>query len=488
MPGSGSGTDGTDTGTSATTADGTTGSGSTDDGTTGPGGLDIPPGPDTDNPPLCLADASCPQVDLLLVFDNSGSMGEAQLTFARHSEALIDELRGLRGENGDLLHPEVNIMVTTSDMGHPLCTAFQKPDYTPAQGAPIYQGCNLRINRFTGINPMDPVVIEEACTENCPVDVLSSEHFIEFDANDSNTPNDDPAAVLACIGPQGVDGCGYEAPLESMLRAINPAACWNEPDQGECDADEEWADTTEGFLRENATLAVAIFTDELDCSVNAPSGYSYFTDLANSMYWNINPDLGAPQATSAVCFNVGVTCDDGDGDGIYESCAPQDFDALHPVERYTDYFEHLQREGKDVVMLGVLGVPPVVAHDPEPPFQPTAGGVTELIYRADWVDFPYPNGEIPQDDWDAGQRAEHKVFRLGALAPGCMQTDDSGSAFGHAMPPVRIREVCESLDGVDDQGEPIIRCCMESICDSDLSGSIRCLGGLISSTLDRNSF
>lgn len=487
MPGAGSGTDGTDTGTSVTTTDGT-GPDSVDDESTGMWKLDIPPGPDTDNPPSCLVDGTCPEVDLLLVVDNSGSMGQAQLELSRHSQVLVDELANLRGENGDLIHPDVRIMVTTSDMGHPLCTAFQKPDYTPAQGAPIYDGCNARINRFSGINPMNPMIVEEVCTENCPADVLAAEHFIQFDGNSSNAPNDDPAAVLACIGPQGIDGCGYEAPLESMLRAINPAACWNEPDQRFCDGDEEWADTTEGFLRENAMLAVAMVTDELDCSVNAPGGYSYFTDLANSMYWNINPDLGAPQSTSAVCFNVGVTCDDGDGDGIYEDCASQDFDALFPVDRYTEYFQQLLGEGKDVVMLGMLGVPSVVSHDPEPPFQPTAGGVAELVYRADWVDFPYPNGEIPPDDWDAGVRAEHKIFRFGALAPGCLQSDDFGEVFGHAMPPVRIREFCESLDGVDDDGEPITRCCIESVCDSDLSGPIRCLGGLISATVDRNSF
>ena len=36
-------------------------------------------------------------------------------------------------------------------------------------------------------------------------------------------------------------------------------------------------------------LAIAIITDEMDCSVAAPGGYSFFTDIANDLYWNPDP-------------------------------------------------------------------------------------------------------------------------------------------------------------------------------------------------------
>jgi hypothetical protein len=331
---------------------------------------------------------------------------------------------------------------------------------------------------------MDPVVIEEACTEGCPMDVAPVEPFINFGPSGTNVPDDDVHAALSCIGPQGIDGCGFEAPLETMLRAIDEQACWNQPDQAQCDDDAEWAAVERGFLREDATLVLVIVTDELDCSVQGPEGYSYFTDTDNTVYWNTNPELGVPQATSAICFNAGVSCEDVDGDGIYESCTASDAEVLHPIERYTTYLDYLtQQQGKQVVMLGILGVPTVVAHSPDPPYEPIAGGVADLVYR-EWQDFAYPAGDILPDEWDAGVDAADKTFEYGALGPGCTGVDERGAFTGQGLPPVRLRQVCESLDHVDEQtGDTQVRCCIESICDTDFSPAIGCLTGVISQVI-----
>ena len=439
--------------------------------------------------PLCQTDGSCQLIDIVFVVDNSGTMGEEQLNLARNFQFLVDELQSLTDPDGDPVNPNVNIMVTTTDFGHPLCTAFQKPDYVPRQGAPVYQGCNSRLQRFTGLDPMDPVVIEEACTENCPADISPGNHFINFSSFGSNVPNDDVGAALSCIGPQGIDGCGYEAQLETMLQAINEGACWNNPAQEKCDMDPEWAEVTEGFLRKDATLVVVIISDEIDCSVAAPGGYSFFTDIENTTYWNVNPELMIPQATSAICFNSGVTCADANGDGIYEGCEPSDSEVLHPIDRYVSYFDYLTgNQDKEVIMLGILGVPPVVAHNPEPPFEPIAGGAVDLLYR-NWIDFPYPAGDILPDEWsppdpDDAVRAANKVFEFGTLGPGCTGTDEMGNFTGQGLPPVRMRRVCESLNYTDeDTGDERIRCCIESICDTDFSPAIRCLTGVITDVI-----
>jgi hypothetical protein len=443
---------------------------------------------DVENPtgdtPLCQTDGSCDLIDLVFIIDNSGTMGEEQLNLARNFQQLVDELENLTDPEGIPVNPNVNIMVTTTDFGHPLCTAFQKPDYLPRQGAPVYQGCNARIQRFTGLDPMDPVVIEEACTENCPADISPGNHFINFSSFGSNVPNDDVGAALSCIGPQGIDGCGYEAQLETMLQAINEGACWNNPDQDKCDEDPEWADVTQGFLRKDAILGVVLITDEMDCSVQAPVGYSFFTDIANTIYWNVNPELEIPQATSAICFNSGVSCADDNGDGIYEGCTATDSEVLHPVERYISYFDYLtDGQNKEVVMLGILGVPEVVAHNPNAPFQPIAGGAVDLLYR-NWIDFPYPAGDILPEEWDAERRAANKIFEFGDIGPGCTGTDDTGAFTGQAIPPVRERQVCESLNYLDEEtGDPVVRCCIESICDTDFSPAIRCLTGVISDAI-----
>jgi hypothetical protein len=482
--------------TSTTTTGSSSSSGGADtevaDSSTGSEKLDLPD-PTGDNP-QCATDGSCQLIDILFVIDNSGTMGEEQLNLARNFQFLVQELQNLTDADGQPVDPNVNIMVTTTDFGHPLCTAFQKPDYVPRQGAPVYQGCNSRIQRFTGLDPMDPEVIEEACTENCPADVAPGNHFINFSAFGSNVPDDDVGAALSCIGPQGIDGCGYEAQLEIVLQAINADACWNNPEQPKCDEDPEWADVTEGFLRDDATLAVVLVTDEIDCSVAAPAGYSFFTDINNTIYWNVNPDpdVMVPQATSAICFNSGVSCADENGDGIYEGCDPTDSEVLHPIERYISYFDYLtENQDKEVVMLGILGVPEVVAHNPNPPFQPIAGGAVDLLYR-DWIDFPYPAGDIVPAEWESTDpqddppvRAANKVFEFGNLGPGCTGTDEMGNFTGQALPPVRERHVCESLNYVDEEtGEPQIRCCIESICDTDFSPAIRCLTGVITDVID----
>jgi len=81
-----------------------------------------------------------------------------------------------------------------------------------------------------------------------------------------------------------------------------------------------------------------------------------------------------------------------------------------------------------------------------------------------------------------GTRAEDKQFEFG-IGPGCTGQTQDGSYTGQAVPPVRIREVCESLNEDDDPltaaDESKIRCCIESICDDDFSPAMRCLTDLI---------
>ena len=46
-----------------------------------------------------------------------------------------------------------------------------------------------------------------------------------------------------------------------------------------------------------------------------------------------------------------------------------------------------------------------------------------------------------------------------------------------------MKEVCEALNIEKDNGDVDIRCCIESICDTDFSAAIRCLTGIISETI-----
>lgn len=157
---------------------------------------------------------------------------------------------------------------------------------------------------------------------------------------------------------------------------------------------------------------------------------------------------------------------------------------LQPLSRYTDLLGAFGAQGREVIMLGVLGVPEVTAHADAPPYQPVAGGLEALVYRQ-WRDPDVPGGgDILPDEWADGVTAQDKQFEFG-IGPGCTGYDpETGTYTGQAIPPVRIREVCESLNTADDPAttevdETRVRCCVESICDDDFSPAIRCLTGLI---------
>ena len=442
-------------------------------------------------PPCGIEGEACTtnKIDLLFVIDNSGTMGEEQLNLASNFPGLIEQLQQLEDGHGDVVGADVNIMVTTSDFDNPNCHGpWSKPDYVAAKGSPIYTPCTERLERFTGFGD-DPLVIEEACLESCdPAGAASpSDQFIHFDPEGDNVVGGDAADALGCVGPQGIDGCGFEAPLESMSQALNPAACWNDP--ANC-GDPAWAWIEQPFLRDGAVLAIAIITDEADCSVKD------FSIMDDPTFMEVDPISGVQRSSSAICWNAGVVCTELDPrTGEYAGCTSANRSpegevgvsdgaaVLQPLSRYTNVLAALRAEGREIIMLGVLGVPEVTDHADAPPHHPTAGGLDALVYRT-WRDPDVPGGgDILPDEWSDGVRAVHKQFEFG-VGPGCTGYDPLGGTYtGQAIPPVRIREVCESLDTPDDPDtvadETRIRCCVESICGDDFSPAIRCLTGLI---------
>lgn len=421
-------------------------------------------------------EVACPnKIDLLFVIDNSGTMAVEQENLARNFPLLIRTLENLTDEEGRRANVDVNIMVTTTDFGGPLCEPFEHPDYEPAKGAPISSTCLDREPRFTGLALSDteePAQEFQACQNVCtnPDAAPMGDPFINLNPMGDNIPDsvtpldldgdgvEDSAVAqaLSCIGPQGIDGCGYEAPLETMLQALYTSATWNTGDRP--------------FLRKDATLAIAIITDEADCSIKD------YNVLTNAEFQGVDPGDERAKPSSAVCWNAGVSCVDAEGDGVYETCISEDNGMLHATSRYIDYLNYLATgfDGeRDVIMLGILGVPPVTAHAEEPPFNPIAGGVFDLIYR-DWVE-----SDILPDEALAGSTAAEKQFLFG-VGPGCTGGDAATGFTGQAIPPVRIKEVCESLNKTDDEGNITdVRCCIESICDRDYSAALQCLTGII---------
>ena len=234
------------------------------------------------------------EVDIILVVDNSGSMGEEQAYLAEGIAGLVDVL--------DQATPPVDyrIAVTTTDNGNPWCQGT-----TPEAGAFRATSCLSRPTefRFEGAVTID--AFDEACANQCTMaDLGLSEPWLDV-PNATGTPPAQVAETLRCMLPQGINGCGLESQLESMWKAIRRTET---PDEASF-----------GFHREGALLAVLLLTDEADCSYDY-DWESIFLPDGNRVFWS-DPDAPAP--SSAVCWNAGVACQGGP---VYSSCSAVDRD------------------------------------------------------------------------------------------------------------------------------------------------------------------
>jgi hypothetical protein len=364
------------------------------------------------------------QLDILVVIDNSATMGPTQ-------EAVVRGLVGLVGQLEESELPaDVQMMFTTTDMGHALCDGLGPGSYVPAEGAPTTTGCNARLDHFTSTG-IDAEANEALCTDFCPADVVPGDPFVAFASDGSGNVDAGAAAAVGCLAPQGISGCGYEAPLEAMLQALDPDAWWNAG--------------ARPFMRRGSELVVVIATDEADCSMSGSD-------------WMFEAPFGEPGMIppSAVCWRGGVVCDGPDAFGVYGECTLRDM-PLHPLERYEGQLAWLANEyDLDLAMVAITGVPPVTAHNPAPPYEPIAGGIHELVVH-DWRDGVAPEGDmLPDDEEDAP--AMQELFGIG---PGCVVATEEHAA--RAIPNHRVNDVCRALD--DDDPATWTRCCIESACD-----------------------
>ena len=124
---------------------------------------------------------------------------------------------------------------------------------------------------------------------------------------------------VSCVAAVGGESCGFEQPLDALLKAITPASS-SLRFQGDTRGNRE---ANAGFLREGATLAVVLLTNEDDCSARDP-------ELFNAWSVTYTGDLN-------------LRCSD----------FPE---ALHRIERYALGL----LEGRDprrFVMLSLAGLP-----------------------------------------------------------------------------------------------------------------------------------
>jgi hypothetical protein len=95
--------------------------------------------------------------------------------------------------------------------------------------------------------------------------------FLRFDPSTDDAGSF--ASELTCVAVAGTGGCGFEQPLEAVLKALTPSTTGP---TGRFDGSFSMGTTghadgrNAGFLRPDADLAIVILTDEEDCSALDP--------------------------------------------------------------------------------------------------------------------------------------------------------------------------------------------------------------------------
>jgi hypothetical protein len=233
--------------------------------------------------------------------------------------------------------------------------------------------------------------------------VPSPRPWIERTNGQLNLPAETPLLeALACVMPQGINGCGFEQQLESAYRAVERAA--------------ETDSFSHGFVRDGSLLTIIFVTDETDCSHNDDWSIIFLPteNMGNELFWSDPDNQSSP--TSAVCWNAGVSCTGGgfpfdechatdkdvDGNVVTYELAP-DMAVLEPLARYVDYFKQ-----RATYIAAIEGVP--------------------TGYPDGVVDILYATSPDPEDQLNFG------------IGPACE------SAAGNATPSVRVKEVVERVD------------------------------------------
>jgi hypothetical protein len=165
-------------------------------------------------------------LDVLFVIDNSASTGDKQTLFAQNFPNFVTALDDFPKGRPDL---HIGVVSTSVDIGvqgfGPGCPSPDPLDDGLLQNTPRVAGCSAPTGQFIS-------------------DVKNAAGGRT--TNYQGTLQD----MFSCIAQLGATGCGFEAPLEAMKRALDGSRPENA-----------------GFLRDDADLAVVILTDEDDCSV-----------------------------------------------------------------------------------------------------------------------------------------------------------------------------------------------------------------------------
>jgi hypothetical protein len=306
-------------------------------------------------------------VDVLFMVDNSRSMLPLQAKLNSQFVAFMQTLQALPGGQ-----PNLHIAVVSSDMGAgansvQLCNNDQ--GIFKSNVGPSAVGCTT-----TGLNP--------------------GEHFISS-VNGQNNFTGKLENVFACIAAVGEDGCGFEAQLKSVARALG--ADGNGPPAENAN-----------FLRPSAYLAIVLITNEDDCSVTDDS--NLFVSGTGHQF------VGDPEGplTSYRCNEFGHLCNgakpprlapNGDVTSAVtlEGCASaEDAGMLTPVWKIVEQLRSLKRfPDQQIAVATIAGPPTPYTVKWERPSSPDTGPWPYMAHSCTASDASWADPAVRLTQWAA---------------------------------------------------------------------------------------
>jgi len=243
-----------------------------------------------------VGDFEFPQVDILVVVDDSMSMAEEQANLAETFPQLIDKLLApeVDPETGRPDHMPVrdlHIGVISTDMG--------------TGGYPV-ESCANPYYGDDGILQHSPSPYVTGCDSAYAL-------FLSYASDDPDAEQIQwMSTAFGCIAVLGTEGCGFEQQLKAARKAL---------------IDHRMGGNL-GFLRPESLLAIVFMTDEEDCSV--ASGNERIFDA-------LDPTLGHMNLR---CFNNAYM--------------------LVDVGTYVNDFRSLREDPEKLVLTFLVGVPRVI--------------------------------------------------------------------------------------------------------------------------------
>jgi len=242
-------------------------------------------------------------LDVLFVIDNSSSTQDKQTLFTTNFQHLTD---ALKDASGNLPNIHLGVVTTTVDIG--------VPGFGPCSGAGLEDGRLQHTLTGASCGTLNGNFISDVATPT------------GRQQNYSGAPIE---SVFACMATVGTTGCGFEAPLEAMKRALDGSRPENA-----------------GFLRPGAFLAVVILTDEDDASVKDKAIFSLPADQVGPGDFRAQPQF-AYRCDQPISHTM---------PGTYTNCSVRTDSYLQDPAVYVQFLETL-RPGRAVVA--------VIAGDPK---------------------------------------------------------------------------------------------------------------------------